>query len=72
MGVLQRHEGLDGEMAGAVARVLHCRTQDVRDAVRVSTLSTKVRVKREVELLLTAQVVSRRTSQAFCSMSPRK
>lgn len=49
--VLVRWEGLDEEHAADVGAKLVGRTQDVRDAVRVARLSTKVGVQRAIELL---------------------
>ena len=52
VGLLQRREGLDQDMAAEIARTLDGRTQDVRDAVRVARLSAKLGVQRAAELLL--------------------
>ncbi len=50
-GVLVRHEGLNAEQATEIATALSTRTQDVRDAIRVARLATKIGVKKAIELL---------------------
>jgi len=50
-GVLVRREGLDDATANEIANRLDGRTQDVRDAIRVSRLAAGVGVDRAIELL---------------------
>jgi len=52
IGVMVRHEGVTPETAGKIADLLDGRTQDVRDAVRVARLSTRLGLQRAVRLLL--------------------
>ena len=51
-GVLVKHEGISSELAGKIAWLLDGRTQDVRDAVRVTRLAPGLGVEKAVELLL--------------------
>ena len=50
-GVLVRREGVNGDTADEIAARLDGRTQDVRDAIRVSRLAAVVGVNRAIELL---------------------
>jgi len=51
-GVMVRHEGISSEAAEKIADLLAGRTQDVRDAVRVARLSTRLGLEKAVRLLL--------------------
>lgn len=52
VGVLQRREEIDAEMAQEIASKLEGRTQDVRDAVRVGRLAPRLGVEKAARLLL--------------------
>jgi len=51
-GVMVRHEGISSVSAEKIADLLDGRTQDVRDAVRVARLSTRLGLERAARLLL--------------------
>jgi len=50
-GVLVSREGLDKELAGEIAERISSLSQDVRDAVRVARLSSRLGVARAIKLL---------------------
>ena len=51
-GVLVSHENLSDELAGEIARRLDGLSQDVRDAVRVARLASRLGVNRAVKLII--------------------
>ena len=51
-GVLVKREGVSWEAAAEIARSLDGRTQDVRDAIRVSRLAPSMGIERTINLLL--------------------
>ena len=51
-GVLVRKEGLPSELAEEIAQKLDGRSQDVRDAIRISRLAPQVGVDKSISLLL--------------------
>jgi len=51
MGVLVHREGVAPPLAAEIAAAMDGVTQDVRDAVRVARLASKVSVNRAMELL---------------------
>ena len=51
-GVLIRHENISSELAEEIAQKLECKSQDVRDAVRVARLSPQLGTDKAIVLLL--------------------
>ena len=51
-GVLVRKESLSSELAEEIAKKLDCRSQDVRDAIRIARLAPHVGVEKAIQLLL--------------------
>ena len=52
-GVLVRHEDVSPELAEEIAQKLKGKSQDVRDAVRVARLSSRLGIDKAIHLLFT-------------------